>query len=171
MLAVDPDAYDWVWEGHTRKNTASTIFRGKVFVEHFEMPELLPRFYHGADWGFAQDPTCLIRSYIMPSIVDDKHIADYLYIDREAYGWHMDVDKIPDLFDQIDTSREWPIKGDNSRPETISYVHRIGFNCTPAEKWQGSVEDGIAHLRGFRKIIIHPDCQEHSYGSPSIPGS
>ena len=26
------------------------------------------------------------------------------------------------------------------------------------KKWQGSVEDGIAYLRQFDKIIIHPRC-------------
>lgn len=159
MLQVDPDAYDWVWEGRTRKNSAATIFRGKVFVEHFELPEDLPRFYHGADWGFSQDPTCLIRCYIMPVMENGKHVADDLYVDREAYGYHTDIDAIPALFDQVETARDWPIKADSSRPETISYIAREGFNIRPAEKWQGSVEDGIAHLRGFRKIIVHPNCE------------
>jgi phage terminase large subunit len=26
------------------------------------------------------------------------------------------------------------------------------------QKWPGSVEDGIAFLRSFKSIIIHPDC-------------
>lgn len=159
MMRFDADAYDWVWEGHTRKNSAATIFRNKVFIEDFELPEEMPRFYHGADWGFSQDPTCMIRCYILPVMVDGKHDGDDLYIDKEAFGYHTDIDKIPLLFDQIDTSREWPIKADNSRPETISYISREGFNIKAAEKWQGSVEDGIAHLRGFRKIIIHPSCE------------
>ena len=29
---------------------------------------------------------------------------------------------------------------------------------SPAEKWEGSVKDGINHLRGFNQIIIHPRC-------------
>jgi hypothetical protein len=33
-----------------------------------------------------------------------------------------------------------------------------GFNCYGAEKWNGSVEDGIAYLRNFEKIVIHPRC-------------
>ena len=27
------------------------------------------------------------------------------------------------------------------------------------EKWKGSVEDGIAHLRSYQEIIIHPRCK------------
>lgn len=159
MLMTDPENYDWVWEGQTRKNAAATIFRNKVYVEYFDLPEETPRFYHGADWGFSQDPTCLIRCYIMPVMEGAKHIADDLYIDQEAYGYHTDIDATPALFDQIDTAREWPILADNSRPETISYIARTGFSIKAADKWQGSVEDGIMHLRGFRKIIVHPRCE------------
>jgi hypothetical protein len=95
----------------------------------------------------------------MPVMEYGKHVADDLYVDREAYGYHTDIDKIPALFDQIDTARTWPIIADNARPETISYISRMGFQCRAAEKWQGSVEDGIAHLRGFRKIVVHPRCE------------
>ena len=28
----------------------------------------------------------------------------------------------------------------------------------PVEKWSGSVEDGIAFLRQFERIVIHPRC-------------
>jgi phage terminase large subunit len=28
------------------------------------------------------------------------------------------------------------------------------------EKWPGSVEDGVAHLRSYDKIVIHPRCKE-----------
>ena len=59
----------------------------------------------------------------------------------------------------IPGAREWPIKGDNSRPETISFLRRQGFNIDAADKWQGSVEDGITHLRGFEEIIIHERCK------------
>lgn len=66
---------------------------------------------------------------------------------------------MPALYDTIPGAREWPIKADSARPETISYLRRHGFNISAAEKWQGSVEDGIAHLRGFVEIIIHLRCK------------
>jgi len=28
------------------------------------------------------------------------------------------------------------------------------------DKWPGSVEDGVAHLRSYAEIIIHPRCTE-----------
>jgi phage terminase large subunit len=63
------------------------------------------------------------------------------------------------LFDSVPGSRKWPIKADCARPETISYVARQGFNIAAAEKWPGSLEDGVAHLKGFVKIHIEERCK------------
>ena len=51
------------------------------------------------------------------------------------------------------------ILGDCSRPETISYIKRQGFNIDPAPKWPESVEDGVSFLKSFEQIIIHPRCK------------
>lgn len=95
------------------------------------------------------DPTTLIRCFIR----DRK-----LYIDREAWGIGVEIDKTPALFDTIDTARLYPIKADCARPETISYMKRQGFRISAAKKWQGSVEDGIEFLKTF-DIVIHPRCK------------
>jgi phage terminase large subunit len=48
---------------------------------------------------------------------------------------------------------------DNSRPESISHLRRHGMpRATSVDKWPGSVEDGIAFLRSFARIAIHPEC-------------
>ena len=148
MLAKDPDAYDHVWEGNFRKITEAVIFRGKYEVRAFDTPAGV-RFYFGADWGFSNDPTCLIRCFI---------IDNMLYIDYESFGYGVDFPELPQLFERIPGAREWPIKADCARPESISYMARMGFNISAAEKWAGSLEDGIAHLRGFDKIVIHERC-------------
>jgi len=161
MLQLDPDAYDWVWEGFCRRISNASVFKDRFVVETFEIPETLDRFYFGADWGFANDPTVLIRCFIHDEV---------LYVDQEAYAINVEIDDIPALFagglaekngvvyDGIEGAKDWPIKADNSRPETISYLARRGFYISAAEKWPGSVEDGIAHLKGFKKIVIHPRC-------------
>lgn len=149
MLASDPDAYDHVWEGNFRKITEAVIFRNKYEVRAFETPPGV-RFFFGADWGFANDPTAVIRCFI---------IDNTLYIDYESFGYGIDFPELPQLFDRIPEIRQWPIKADCARPETISYMARMGFNISAAEKWPGSVEDGIAHLRGFDKIVIHERCE------------
>jgi phage terminase large subunit len=95
------------------------------------------------------DPTILVRCFI-----DGRK----LYIDQEAWGVGVEIDKTPALFDKIETSRKWAIKADCARPETISYMRRQGFNISPAKKWQGSVEDGIEFLKTF-DIVVHPRCK------------
>lgn len=39
-----------------------------------------------------------------------------------------------------------------------SAISLQGFNISTAERWQGSIKDGIAHLCGVDEIIIHPRC-------------
>lgn len=148
-LARRPDQYDHIWEGAYVTISEALIFKGKVSVEQFETPADA-RFYHGADWGFAVDPTALVRCFVRD---------ECLYVDREIFGHGTELDHLPALFDQIPTARQWPIKADNARPETISYMARQGFRISGAEKWKGSIEDGIEHLRGFKRIIVHPRCE------------
>ena len=133
----DEDDYDHVWEGGYLTIAEAIIFRRRVSIENFETPSDA-RFFFGADWGFANDPTALVRCFVR---------NDCLFIDREAFGYHVEIDETPELFDTIEGARDWPIKADSARPETISYVRRRGFNVTAAEKWAGSVEDGIASQR------------------------
>lgn len=150
LQRVDPDAYAHVWEGETRTISDAVIFRGKVEVRPFETPANVDRFYFGADWGFSQDPTVLIRCFV---------IDRTLYIDHEAYSIGCDIDKTPALFDRVPESRKWPIYADSARPETVSYMKRTGFNISSAPKWGGSVEDGIAFLRSYEKIVVHERCR------------
>lgn len=152
MLEVDPDAYQHIWEGGCRVISEAVIFKGRYVVESFETPSGA-RFYHGVDWGFANDPTVMMRCY-----VTEEKDGEHLWIDQESYGLGVELDELGQLFGAIETSKTWPIKADNARPETISYMAKR-FSIKGAEKWEGSVEDGITHLKGFRKIHIHPRCK------------
>jgi len=147
--ASDPDAYAHIWGGEPKRLTEACVFRGRFRVEAFETP-LDARFFHGADWGFSQDPTVLIRAFAK---------GDLLYVDQETYGIGVELDEIPQLFDAVPTARTWPIKADCARPETISHVCRRGFNITAAKKWSGSVEDGLTVLKGFAAIVVHERCR------------
>jgi phage terminase large subunit len=113
------------------------------------------RFFFGADFGFANDPSTLIRCFIMRE--GDRQ---NLYIDYEAGGVGIEFEDLPALYDSIPESRRWKIYADCARPETISYLSRKGFNIEAAPKWQGSVEDGIEYLRSFNTIYIHPRCKK-----------
>lgn len=154
MLETDPEGYEHVWGGHPKTIGDAVIFKGKYLIEVFDTDIFHTRLFHGADWGFANDPTALVRCW-----VKKQSDGEHLYVDQESVGYGVEIDETPALFRKISTSVSWPIKADNSRPETISYVRRQGFNVSPADKWAGSVEDGIAHLKGFRKIHVHQRCK------------
>lgn len=151
LLKKDPIAYQHVWEGGFRKISDAIIFKNRVEYDSFLPPEKV-RYFHGVDWGFANDPFACIRFYIHD---------ECLFIEREVFGYGVEIDEIPALLDNsMPGIRNWPIKADNARPESISYVRRRGFMIDAAEKWKGSVEDGIAHLKAFKKIIIHERCKQ-----------
>lgn len=150
--SVDFDAYMHIWRGRPRKISQAAIFADKVLVEAFpdDLWEQADRLFYGADFGFATDPSTLIRFFI---------IGRRLYISHESYGVGVELDHMPEFYDGVPGAREWPIMADCARPETISYIRRQGFNIEAAEKWPGCVEDGIAHIRGFEQIVIHERCK------------
>lgn len=147
------EKYLHIWEGYPLTISEAQVFKGRFTVESFDedLCEKADRLFYGADFGFARDPSTLVRCFIYER---------RLYIDFEAYGTGVEIDELPQLYDSVPGSRKWPIKADSARPETISYLRsRAGFQISPATKWQGSVEDGVAYLKGFDKIVIHPRCQ------------
>jgi phage terminase large subunit len=82
-----------------------------------------------------------------------------LYIEAEAYGREVAIDDTPALFDTVSGGRDHVIRADNARPETINFIARHGYpRCVAADKWPGSVEDGVEHLRSYERIVIHPRC-------------
>ncbi|MER5026921.1 PBSX family phage terminase large subunit [Providencia stuartii] len=167
---LDAATYAWIWEGAYLENSDKQVLANKYVVQSFpdDLWKQADRLLFGADFGFAKDPNTLIRMFILD---------DCLYIEREAYGVGVELDHMPAFYDEIPEARKWPIKADSARPETISYLKRQGFNISAAKKWQGSVEDGITYLRGFKQIIIHPRCKEtakearlYSYKTDRITG-
>lgn len=145
---VDYGKYEHVWLGKTVINTEAQVYNGKFEMKDFETPDGI-ELYYGADWGFAQDPTALVRCFIKDRC---------LWIDYESGGVGVDFEEIPALFDVVPDARKWEVRADCARPETISYVKRQGFRISACPKWKGSVEDGIAYIRGFERIYIHPRC-------------
>lgn len=149
---VDIDAYNHIWLGHYNTKSDAQIFAGKIAIDEFEPASHWSGPYFGADWGFSVDPTALVRFWI-----DER--SNRLYIEYEAYGHRVDIDQTPALFDTIPGVRTSTIRADNARPETINYMQKRGFNIIAADKWKGSVEDGISWLRSFEKIVIHERCR------------
>lgn len=163
----DPDLYFHVWLGGYKRNSEARVFRNWK-EEEFETPANVERFYFGGDWGFANDPSVLVRCFI---------VGRTLYIDREVHKVGVQIDDLPAFFAGDDTRKpprwengqlgeervrylgiegatKWPICADSSRPDTIAYMVRRGFNIMPAKKGPGSIEDGVEFLKSF-DIVVH----------------
>lgn len=146
---VDYGKYEHVWLGKTVIDTDAQIYHGKFELKEFETPEKTV-FYYGCDWGFANDPTAIVRCFIQDQC---------LFIDYESGGVGVEFEELPALFRAIPEINKWDIRCDNARPETISYMSRQGFRTVACPKWKGSVEDGIEYIRSFRRIYVHPRCK------------
>ncbi len=143
----DPDKWSHVWNGEYQAASQARVFRNWT-VQAFDTPvNAVHRF--GADWGFAVDPTVLVRCHFE---------GRKLFVDAEAWQVGCEIDHTPALFDRVPGSRKNIIRADGARPETISYMKRQGFIIKEAIKGAGSVEDGIEFLRSF-DIIVHPRCK------------
>lgn len=143
----DPDKYAHVWLGQYLMNSEARVFKNWT-VQEFEAPANAVH-RQGADWGFASDPSVLVRCHIE---------GRTLYIDYEAYQVGCEIVDTPALFMTVPDSEKWPITADNARPETISHMRKNGFpKIQPAVKGAKSVEDGIEWLKSF-DIVVHPRC-------------
>lgn len=170
----DIEKYNHVWLGEYERNSEARVFKNWR-VDDFETPAEVA-FLFGGDWGFATDPTVLIRMW-----VDEEKRR--LYIDDEVYKVGCEIDDTPALFDalgcrlehthdhQIDIehrdwrrptcqamARQWQLVTDSARPETISFMQRHGYpRIVGAKKGPNSVKDGIEFLKNY-DIYVHPRC-------------
>jgi phage terminase large subunit len=166
---TDPERAAHIWGGECNKHSDKAIFADKCVIEAFTPSlEFIGPLY-GADWGFANDPAVLVKLWIH---------NNRLFIEEEASGTGVDIPYLPQLFTQVtgwwryefdkvshkilSTKIPLPnvsIRGDSSRPETISQMSKMGVPVVACKKWPGCVEDGIAVIRAFEQIVIHPRCK------------
>jgi phage terminase large subunit len=183
MREHDPERYDHIWGGKTWFKNDAQVLNGKWCAKDFDVrmtgklnisgPML------GVDFGFSQDPGAATKSYVEVLNPEDfgrtttiqgvevrMPVRRNLYIAEEAYqGPGTPACEIVNLHQGYDTISEFRLYSsiaDSARPETISHLVNVdGFvMMRPCEKWPGSVEDGIAYLRGFEKIFVHPSCTD-----------
>jgi phage terminase large subunit len=143
----DPDKYAHVWLGKYLQNSSNRVFSNWRIDEFETPPDTVHRL--GADWGFASDPTVLVRCHI---------VGRTLYIDYEAYMVGCEIIDTPELFLTVPESEKWPIVADSARPETVSHMKKHGFpKIMSAIKGPKSVEEGVEFLKTY-DIVVHPRC-------------
>lgn len=156
-LKYRPDTYEHVWEGKFLTRSDSIVFSGKSEVKEFDVSDDWAGPYQGLDFGYAQDPTAAIRCYI-----DTSTNPHTLYIRHEANKVKLEIDETADfLNDCIPGFSKYTTRADSARPEIINHLKRKGHpKMVAVKKGPGSIEDGIATIRNFAKVVIHPECAE-----------
>lgn len=154
---LDDQTYAWIWEGAYRENSDAQIMAGKYRVAEFAPGADWDGPYFGIDWGFSQDPTAGTKSWVYDGRLYIEYEAGKVGLENDDIAGYM-IDRLPGI-------EQHAVRADSARPETISHVKQDGGGkrpCLPritgVEKWKGSVEDGIAHMRSYKEIIIHPRC-------------
>lgn len=155
----DIDKYMHIWEGEPVKRSEALVFSRWRIDDIDAMIKANPKdweVYMGADWGFAKDPTVLVKVFVNTKF-------RIIYVREEAFQIGCEIDKTPKLFDTVSDSRRYAIRADSARPETISYMQRHGFpKMRHAKKGAGSVADGVEFLKSY-DIVVHPDCENTAY--------
>jgi phage terminase large subunit len=150
---LDVATYAHIWEGAYLTNSNAQVFGGKIEVQAFE-PTPDPAWrgpFYGGDFGFSQDPTAAVEVWIS---------GNSIYLRREAFRSGLELDDTAAFVKAAIPGFDREVsRWDSSRPESISHLKRHGLPRAEAvKKWPGSVEDGIAFLRSFKSVVIHPDC-------------
>jgi phage terminase large subunit len=148
---LDSATYAHIWGGEYLQNSDAQIFAGKFETREFEPKPIWDGPYFGMDFGFAQDPTVAVEMYIHD---------DCLWIRREAGRAQLELDDTSAFMRQaMPLMALHTVRADSARPETISYLQRNGISgVRGVRKWPGSVEDGVAFIKSFRRVMVHPEC-------------
>jgi len=148
---LDYATWAHVWLGAYLENSAAQIFNGRFEQKEFTPGEGWSGPYQGGDWGYSQDPTAMIRSWVKD---------ECLWIEYEAGKQGIELDDVAKEAAQIPDFHRYETRWDSAQPAMISHVKNKGLpRSVPADKGKGSVEDGIQFIRSFRRVYIHPRCK------------
>ncbi len=150
---LDDATYRWIWEGAYLEASEAQIFNGKYEELEFKPNQDFNGPYFGLDFGFAKDPTAAVKCWVFDN---------NLYIEYEAGKTGLELDHTAGFMkERVPDIEKYILRADSARPESISYLKRNGVpRIEGVKKWSGSVEDGIEHIKSYRKIYIHPRCKE-----------
>lgn len=145
--ARDPDRYAHVWLGEYEQASEARVFRNWRVEECTPPPNAV--FYFGLDFGFAVDPTAVVRCWIE---------GRTLYVDHEAVEVGCEIEDTPRLIADVPGATQWTLVADSANPQMISYLRTKGLKLVPAVKGPNSVVEGVEFLKSY-SIVVHPRCK------------
>ena len=135
-----PKEYDNVVMGGWLNKAEGVIF------EHWttgDFDESLP-FIFGSDWGFANDPSTLIKVAI-----DEKN--NNIYLEECLYAHGLSTQSLTEAFHTI--CGKSMIVADNSELRLINEIRRQNINIYPVVKKPGSILAGIKKIQDYNIIV------------------
>jgi phage terminase large subunit len=112
-----------------------------------EIPENAKLISYGLDFGYSNDPTSLVCTYIL---------EDDMYVDELLYRTGMTNQDIANEMKVLGIERSTEIFADSAEPKSIEEIYRMGWNVKPTIK--GSINIGIDIIRRY-----HLNATEASY--------
>lgn len=149
---TDLEGYQHIWEGELWTRSALQI------LSNWRVEEFTPQAgwhgpYFGLDFGFSNDPLALVKVWIFDNV---------LYLEYCQSGRQIMNDDLRRVVEEVPDAVHHTIRADSARPETIAHMNAAEgtprLRVIGAEKWAGSVEDGISHLQSYRAIVVDPRC-------------
>ena len=117
--------------------------QGKSLIYSFhtikQIPENAKLVAYGLDFGYSNDPTSLVRTYILD---------DNMYVDELIYRTGMTNRDIANEMQQLGLDRSNEVFADSSEPKSIEEIYRMGWNVKPTIK--GSINIGIDIIRRYK---------------------
>lgn len=112
------------------------------FTTTKEIPQEAKRVSFGLDFGFTNDPTCLIETFTL---------GDNMYVKEWIYRTGMTNQDIANEFKRLGLDRRDEVFADSAEPKSIEEIHRMGWNIKPTFK--GSINIGIDMIRRYKLIV------------------
>ena len=107
-----------------------------------KIPEEAKLVSRGLDFGYSNDPSCLVETFIL---------GDNMYVKELLYKTGMTNQDLASAFKQLGFDRRDEIFADSAEPKSIEEIYRMGFNTKPTIK--GSVNIGIDIIRRYKLIV------------------
>lgn len=101
---------------------------------------------YGLDWGFASDPTALVKVW--------KH-NDKVYVKELIYDRNLTIPDLAKRMNLLGITKKDKIIADSAEPRSIEELRREGFNVLRSYKGPDSIRSGIEKIKRY-SVFVDP---------------
>lgn len=161
ILSYDPNnkenvrngtADDFMWNVYglgIRSAPEGLVFQHVTWVKQF--PHDCERVYYGIDWGYTNDPTCLMKIGVM-----GKNLFAQVLHYAPTPSW-VEVEPVLKIVGKGPTIWADP-SGEYGERYLITLARKNGYRCIAYNAYPGSIRAGISILKNYKIHLI--DCPE-----------